>query len=86
MPARASSWCLFDRAGRSHDSAGSVTQIPILSMADDDVTHPIPDVTAHQIFAFLCRCHELRRLVSIVGEQSLSDDDPGILAFVDDIE
>ena len=34
---------LFERAGRMRGRPGSVTQIPILSMPDDDVTHPIPD-------------------------------------------
>jgi V/A-type H+-transporting ATPase subunit B len=126
---------LFERAGRIRGRVGSVTQIPILSMPDDDVTHPIPDVTgyitegqivlsrelhrrgiappidllpslsrlmnagigesntradhrgvADQISAFLGRGSELRRLVAIVGEQALSDDDRRILAFVDDIE
>ena len=115
---------LFERAGRIRGRPGSVTQIPILSMPDDDVTHPIPDVTgyitegqivlsreldrrgiappidvlpslsrlmnagigdgstredhrgvADQISAFLGRGRELRRLISIVGEQALSDDD-----------
>jgi V/A-type H+-transporting ATPase subunit B len=126
---------LFERAGRIRGRPGSVTQIPILSMPDDDVTHPIPDITgyitegqivlsrelhrrgitppidvlpslsrlmnagigeantradhrgvADQLSAFLGRGHELRRLVSIVGEQALSDDDRGLLAFADEIE
>jgi V/A-type H+/Na+-transporting ATPase subunit B len=104
-------------------------------MPDDDVTHPIPDVTgyitegqivlsreldrrgiappidvlpslsrlmndgigdgstredhrgvADQISAFLGRGRELRNLISIVGEQALSDDDRRILAFVDQFE
>ena len=38
---------LFERAGRLRGRPGSVTQIPILSMPDDDVTHPIPDVTGY---------------------------------------
>jgi V/A-type H+-transporting ATPase subunit B len=122
-------------AGRIRGRPGSVTQIPILSMPDDDVTHPIPDVTgyitegqivlsreldrrgiappidvlpslsrlmnagigdgstredhrgvADQISAFLGRGRELRNLISIVGEQALSDDDRRILAFVDEFE
>jgi V/A-type H+/Na+-transporting ATPase subunit B len=126
---------LFERAGRIRGRPGSVTQIPILSMPDDDVTHPIPDVTgyitegqivlsreldrrgiappidvlpslsrlmnagigdgstredhrgvADQISAFLGRGRELRNLISIVGEQALSDDDRRILAFVDEFE
>jgi V/A-type H+-transporting ATPase subunit B len=41
---------------------------------------------ADQLSAFLGRGHELRRLVSIVGEQGLSDDDRRILSFVDEFE
>lgn len=126
---------IFERAGRVRGRSGSVTQVPVLSMPDDDVTHPIPDVTgyitegqivlsreldrrgiappidilsslsrlmnagigarstradhrgiADQISAFLGRGHELRRLISIVGEQALSDDDRRTLAFVDEFE
>ena len=126
---------LYERAGRIRGRAGSVTQLPILSMPDDDVTHPIPDLTgyitegqivlsreldrrgimppidvlaslsrlmnagigegktrddhrgvADQLYAFLARGRELRRLVSIVGEQALSDDDRRTLAFADDFE
>jgi len=112
---------LFERAGRLHGRTGSVTQVPVLSMPDDDVTHPIPDVTgyitegqivlsrgldrrgitppvdvlpslsrlmnagigagstredhravADQISTLLARGSELRRLISIVGEQARS--------------
>ncbi len=38
---------LFERAGVLRDAAGSVTQLPILSMPDDDITHPIPDLTGY---------------------------------------
>jgi V/A-type H+-transporting ATPase subunit B len=126
---------LFERAGRIRGRPGSVTQVPVLSMPDDDVTHPIPDVTgyitegqivlsrelhrrgvsppidvlpslsrlmnagigagstredhrsvADQVSAFLGRGQELRRLISIVGEQALSEDDRRTLAFVDEFE
>jgi V/A-type H+-transporting ATPase subunit B len=126
---------LFERAGRLHGRAGSITQVPVLSMPDDDVTHPIPDVTgyitegqlvlsreldrrgitppidvlpslsrlmnagigagstradhravADQVSTFLGRGRELRRLISIVGEQALSDDDRQILSFVNEFE
>jgi V/A-type H+-transporting ATPase subunit B len=126
---------LYERAGRIRGRTGSVTQLPILSMPDDDVTHPIPDVTgyitegqivlsreldrrgiappidvlpslsrlmnagigdgntrgdhrglADQISAFLGRGNELRRLIAIVGEQALSDDDRRVLAFADEFE
>lgn len=38
---------VYERAGVVDGRAGSVTQIPILSMPDDDVTHPIPDLTGY---------------------------------------
>lgn len=126
---------LYERAGRIRGRPGSVTQLPIVSMPDDDVTHPIPDLTgyitegqivlsreldrrgiappidvlaslsrlmnagigegktredhrgvADQLYAFLARGRELRRLVSIVGEQALSADDRRMLAFADEFE
>lgn len=126
---------LFERAGRVHGRSGSVTQLMILSMPDDDITHPIPDLTgyitegqivlsreldrrgifppidvlpslsrlmnagigegktrydhrqvADQLYAAFARGKELRRLVSIVGEGALSDEDRRYLAFADDFE
>ncbi|HEU6446697.1 MAG TPA: hypothetical protein VFL61_16720, partial [Gaiellaceae bacterium] len=126
---------IYERAGRIRGRLGSVTQLPILSMPDDDITHPIPDLTgyitegqivlsreldrcgiappidvlaslsrlmnsgigdgktredhrgvADQLYAFLARGRELRRLVSIVGEQALADDDRRMLAFADEFE
>ena len=38
---------LYERAGRKDDSEGSITMIPILSMPEDDKTHPIPDLTGY---------------------------------------
>lgn len=38
---------LYERAGRIHDNPGSVTQLIILTMPDDDITHPIPDLTGY---------------------------------------
>ena len=38
---------LYERAGRLVGRKGSVTQIPILSMPEDDITHPIPDLTGY---------------------------------------
>ena len=38
---------MYERAGRIHGSNGSITQIPILSMPEDDKTHPIPDLTGY---------------------------------------
>ena len=38
---------LYERAGRKEGSEGSITMIPILSMPEDDKTHPIPDLTGY---------------------------------------
>lgn len=38
---------LYERAGRIRGKPGSVTQLVILSMPDDDITHPIPDLTGY---------------------------------------
>ena len=38
---------LFERAGRKKGKAGSITLIPILTMPEDDKTHPIPDLTGY---------------------------------------
>ncbi|MGB4661300.1 MAG: V-type ATP synthase subunit B [Mobilitalea sp.] len=38
---------LYERAGIVHGCPGSVTQIPILTMPNDDITHPIPDLTGY---------------------------------------
>lgn len=38
---------IYERAGRIRGKSGSVTQIPILTMPDDDITHPIPDLTGY---------------------------------------
>ena len=38
---------LYERAGKIKDHAGSVTQLILLSMPDDDITHPIPDLTGY---------------------------------------
>ncbi|MBQ7120234.1 MAG: V-type ATP synthase subunit B [Oscillospiraceae bacterium] len=38
---------MYERAGRNLDSSGSITMIPILSMPEDDKTHPIPDLTGY---------------------------------------
>jgi V/A-type H+-transporting ATPase subunit B len=126
---------IYERAGRLHDHSGSITQLVILSMPDDDITHPIPDLTgyitegqivlsrelhrrgasppidvlpslsrlmnagigeghtradhrqvADQLYAFYAAGRDLRRLVAIVGEASLSDSDRRSLAFADAFE
>ena len=38
---------IYERAGRISGKKGSITQIPMLSMPDDDITHPIPDLTGY---------------------------------------
>ena len=38
---------LYERAGIIEGSTGSITQIPILTMPNDDITHPIPDLTGY---------------------------------------
>ncbi|MDD5448915.1 MAG: V-type ATP synthase subunit B, partial [Actinomycetota bacterium] len=38
---------IYERAGRIKGEKGSITQIPILSMPEDDKTHPIPDLTGY---------------------------------------
>lgn len=38
---------IYERAGIANNSKGSVTQIPILTMPNDDITHPIPDLTGY---------------------------------------
>jgi len=38
---------LFERAGMIKGKSGSVTQIPILTMPNDDITHPVPDLTGY---------------------------------------
>jgi V/A-type H+-transporting ATPase subunit B len=38
---------LYERAGRKKGKAGSITMIPILTMPEDDKTHPIPDLTGY---------------------------------------
>lgn len=38
---------IYERAGRVEGKAGSLTQMPILTMPDDDITHPIPDLTGY---------------------------------------
>jgi V/A-type H+-transporting ATPase subunit B len=37
----------YERAGRIRGRKGSITQVPILTMPDDDITHPIPDLTGY---------------------------------------
>jgi V/A-type H+-transporting ATPase subunit B len=38
---------VYERTGRVKSSMGSITQIPILTMPNDDITHPVPDLTGY---------------------------------------
>ncbi len=38
---------IYERAGRVKGAKGSITQMPCLTMPDDDITHPIPDLTGY---------------------------------------
>jgi V-type H+-transporting ATPase subunit B len=38
---------IYERAGRVEGRSGSITQFPILTMPNDDITHPIPDLTGY---------------------------------------
>lgn len=126
---------IYERAGRIHGRSGSVTQLIVLSMPDDDITHPIPDITgyitegqivlsrdlhrrgiappidvlpslsrlmnagigtgrtraehrglADQVYALYARGRSIRRLVAIVGEGALTDEDRRHLSFADSFE
>ncbi len=38
---------IYERAGRINGSPGSITQVPILTMPSDDISHPVPDLTGY---------------------------------------
>ncbi|MHC4938852.1 MAG: V-type ATP synthase subunit B [Planctomycetota bacterium] len=121
---------IYERAGRWRGRAGSVTQLVILSMPDDDITHPIPDLTGYitegqivlsralagrgvdppidvlpslsrqmqgsigdeqravaaQLYSFYAEGRDLRRLVAIIGEASLTEEDTRLLRFAERFE
>ena len=126
---------IYERAGMIKGKAGSITQLPILTMIGDDITHPIPDLTGYitegqivlnrdlhrknvyppidvlpslsrlmnlgigegktredhkqvsdQMYAFYAEGRDLRGLVAIVGESSLSERDRSLLKFAADFE
>lgn len=52
---------LFERAGVVEGRAGSVTQLPILTMPDDDITHPIPDLSGYITEGQVVLSRELHR-------------------------
>ncbi|MCX7778855.1 MAG: V-type ATP synthase subunit B [Patescibacteria group bacterium] len=85
---------LYERAGRLKNKKGSITQIPILSMPEDDKTHPIPDLTGYITEGQIILSRELHRkgiyppvdvLPSLsrlkdkgIGEGKTREDHPGI--------
>jgi len=52
---------IYERAGIVRGKQGSITQIPILTMPDDDVTHPIPDLTGYITEGQIVLSRELHR-------------------------
>jgi V/A-type H+-transporting ATPase subunit B len=52
---------LYERAGRIRGSEGSITQLPILTMPEDDKTHPIPDLTGYITEGQIILSRELHR-------------------------
>ena len=52
---------IYERAGVIAGRAGSVTQLPILTMPDDDITHPIPDLTGYITEGQVVLSRELHR-------------------------
>ncbi|MCK4531544.1 MAG: V-type ATP synthase subunit B [Candidatus Aenigmarchaeota archaeon] len=51
----------YERAGRITGKKGSITQIPILTMPSDDITHPIPDLTGYITEGQIVLSRELHR-------------------------
>ena len=52
---------MYERAGRIKENSGSITQIPILTMPEDDITHPIPDLTGYITEGQIILSRELNR-------------------------
>jgi V/A-type H+-transporting ATPase subunit B len=52
---------LFERAGRIEGSRGSITQLAVLTMPDDDISHPIPDLTGYITEGQIVLSRELNR-------------------------
>ncbi|MCF2144248.1 MAG: V-type ATP synthase subunit B [Candidatus Heimdallarchaeota archaeon] len=126
---------IYERAGRIRGKKGTITQMPILSMPNDDMTHPVPDLSgyitegqvlldrglhrrgiyppinvgpslsrlmkegigkgltrrdhkelADQLYYAYSRGIDLRNLVAVVGEESLTEEDHLYLKFADEFE
>jgi len=85
---------IYERAGRVEGRKGSITQIPILTMPNDDITHPIPDLTGYitegqmyvdrqlhnrQIYPPINVLPSLSRLMkSAIGEGMTREDHPHV--------
>lgn len=52
---------IYERAGRIKGKPGSITQLPIVTMPDDDMTHPIPDLTGYITEGQIVLSRELHR-------------------------
>ncbi|MHA1820414.1 MAG: V-type ATP synthase subunit B [Promethearchaeota archaeon] len=52
---------IYERAGRIRGKKGSITQIPIITMPNDDITHPIPDLTGYITEGQIVLSRELHR-------------------------
>lgn len=52
---------IYERAGRIKNKPGSITQIPVLTMPEDDKTHPIPDLTGYITEGQIMLSRELHR-------------------------
>jgi len=53
---------IYERAGRIKGKKGSITQMPILTMPNDDISHPIPDLTAYITEGQIVLGRELHRV------------------------
>lgn len=53
---------IYERAGRIKGKKGSITQMPILTMPNDDISHPIPDLTAYITEGQIVLGRELHRI------------------------
>ena len=52
---------IYERAGTIHGKKGTVTQIPILTMPEEDITHPIPDLTGYSTEGQIVLSRDLHR-------------------------
>jgi len=126
---------IYERSGRIAGRKGSITMVPVLTMPDDDITHPIPDLTGYitegqvllsrdlfrkgvyppvdllsslsrlmskgvgkgltredhkslsnQCYANLAEVEKLRALISIIGEEGLTETDKKYLGWADRFE